>query len=96
MYYISISCIMDLFQGKDSCQGDSGGGLICDDKLVGITSFGRGCGFYYGVYTKIANYVKWIEENANAPNINNNATFRGKCLMSIVVIYFSMFVTFVI
>ena len=85
-----------LFQGKDSCQGDSGGGLVCDDKLVGTTSFGRGCGFYYGVYTKIDNYLKWIEENANNPNVKNNvATVCGKYLMQIV-LNFSVFVTFVL
>ncbi|KAK7934391.1 hypothetical protein WMY93_005287 [Mugilogobius chulae] len=28
----------------DSCQGDSGGPLLCQGNLVGITSFGKGCG----------------------------------------------------
>ncbi|XP_068633515.1 serine protease persephone-like [Battus philenor] len=52
----------------DTCQGDSGGplqGLTGMDghyRLVGITSFGRGCGSPIpGVYTRIASYLDWIE-----------------------------------
>ncbi|CAG4965215.1 unnamed protein product [Parnassius apollo] len=53
---------------KDTCQGDSGGplqGLTDSDghyRLVGVTSFGRGCGSTVpGVYTRIAKYLDWIE-----------------------------------
>ncbi|XP_015781247.1 transmembrane protease serine 12 isoform X2 [Tetranychus urticae] len=52
--------------GRDSCQGDSGGPLIkeVDNKsvLVGIVSYGRGCGRRRspGVYTKVSHYVHWI------------------------------------
>ncbi|XP_034446266.1 trypsin-3 [Hippoglossus hippoglossus] len=50
--------------GKDSCQGDSGGPLICDGKFVGIVSWGISCAisYYPGVYTKVSNYVQWIED----------------------------------
>ncbi|XP_026481294.1 trypsin-7-like [Ctenocephalides felis] len=42
-------------RGKDSCQGDSGGPLVTEDEiLVGIVSFGSGCGQLPGVYTRIA------------------------------------------
>ncbi|CAK6952831.1 hepatocyte growth factor activator [Scomber scombrus] len=50
----------------DACQGDSGGPLACakDDVsfLYGIISWGEGCGRYGkpGVYTKVVNYIDWI------------------------------------
>lgn len=52
--------------GKDTCQGDSGGPLYTGDgKLqVGITSWGKGCGRpgFPGVYTRVSQYQKWIQE----------------------------------
>lgn len=53
--------------GKDSCQGDSGGPLVrvVENKyeLVGIVSFGYGCGqpSAPGVYTRVASYIDWIQ-----------------------------------
>ncbi|XP_041979585.1 serine protease persephone-like [Aricia agestis] len=53
---------------RDTCQGDSGGplqGLTGTDglyRIIGITSFGRGCGSPVpGVYTRVAHYLDWIE-----------------------------------
>ncbi|XP_074065123.1 tissue-type plasminogen activator isoform X2 [Macrotis lagotis] len=52
----------------DACQGDSGGPLVCmkNDRmhLIGIISWGIGCGEKEvpGVYTKVINYLKWIED----------------------------------
>nr|XP_054763626.1 uncharacterized protein LOC129270252 [Lytechinus pictus] len=52
----------------DTCQGDTGGPLQCEDEtgrmyLVGITSFGYGCGKenYPGVYTRAFEYLDFIE-----------------------------------
>ena len=52
--------------GSDSCSGDSGGGLVTYEggelSLIGITSWGRGCGERYhpGIYTSIDSYYNWI------------------------------------
>lgn len=56
---------------SDTCQGDSGGPLISSNEnfnkvtnLAGITSFGSGCGIKNlpAVYTRVSNYVPWIED----------------------------------
>lgn len=52
--------------GKDSCNGDSGGPMLCAGYLGGIVSWGRGCARpgYPGVYTETAYFVDWIKKNA--------------------------------
>ncbi|KAG8235404.1 hypothetical protein J437_LFUL009263 [Ladona fulva] len=43
-------------------RGDMGGPLIINNKVMGIVSWGRPCG-YYGfptVYTRVSEYVDWI------------------------------------
>ncbi|CAL8361869.1 unnamed protein product [Merluccius merluccius] len=64
----NMICAGDLNGGRDSCQGDSGGPLVCQDKddrwfLVGITSWGGGCGRSQqpGVYTKVTSMLPWIQ-----------------------------------
>ncbi|XP_032991698.1 transmembrane protease serine 12-like [Lacerta agilis] len=54
----------------DSCQGDSGGPLVCyfpdytKFYLIGITSFGVGCGRpkLPGIYIRAKNYRPWIDK----------------------------------
>lgn len=57
---------------QDSCAGDSGGPLqIMDNygtaKVVAIVSFGVNCREPIpelpGVYTRVSNYIEWIERN---------------------------------
>lgn len=38
----NMFCAGAMDGGRDSCQGDSGGGLICNTYLSGIVSFGYG------------------------------------------------------
>ncbi|KAL7305310.1 hypothetical protein TKK_0002441 [Trichogramma kaykai] len=58
-------CALYYGGGKDSCQGDSGGPLAIDYRLAGVVSWGNGCALpeYPGVYTEVAAYRDWIDEN---------------------------------
>ena len=61
-------CAGYLAGGVDTCQGDSGGGMVCEVRgrkaVMGLTSWGYGCGRPNrpGVYTKVADYLEWIGE----------------------------------
>ncbi|CAH2094965.1 unnamed protein product [Euphydryas editha] len=48
--------------GRDACQGDSGGPLYYSNILIGVVSWGVGCGQadYPGVNINVASYTEWI------------------------------------
>ncbi|KAJ6650604.1 hypothetical protein lerEdw1_005726 [Lerista edwardsae] len=55
--------------GSDSCQGDPGSPLVCDNELQGIASWGfEECSELKSpsVFVKVCNYINWLEETISS------------------------------
>lgn len=60
----SMVCAGFSHGGADACQGDSGGPLVVGDRLIGLVSFGDGCGKTSGVYTRVSSFVNDIVQHS--------------------------------
>ncbi|QNS03683.1 S1 family peptidase [Streptomyces xanthii] len=62
--------------GKDACQGDSGGPLVAQGKLIGLVSWGSGCGRPEspGVYTRVSDALRVLEQRTSRlPSVSEGA-----------------------
>ncbi|XP_060894521.1 granzyme A-like [Labrus mixtus] len=73
--FISSSMICAGTDGNnsaDTCEGDSGGPILCNGQVIGVTSFGAKCGLKEkpGVYSFLSEkQLKWIKTTMNKPDI---------------------------
>lgn len=50
----------DQTDGSGACHGDSGGPVLLDGQVIGVTSFGDPDCLRYGAYTRVDAYADWV------------------------------------
>ena len=71
-YKLPSTAICAGSEGRDACDGDGGGPLVCEKEnhwyQVGVVSFGIGCGRKNtpGVYTRVEAFASWIASETGA------------------------------
>jgi secreted trypsin-like serine protease len=78
----NMFCAGYMEAARDACSGDSGGPLVVHYRgttfLLGVVSWGEKCADKgkYGVYTRLANFLSWINETMDRHERNQTLS-RG-------------------
>ncbi|KAF5296214.1 hypothetical protein FQR65_LT10289 [Abscondita terminalis] len=88
-YHDGMLCAGQLGGGIDTCKGDSGGPMICNNELVGLISWGIGCAAprHPGIYMDISYYYRWIN--------SDHSNSIGKCVNSFIIFVICFLVDFI-